>query len=66
MVRTKIEINVSALGRRHKTMSMVIGSNTTAVNVLQKVLEKFRVQEPVAKYQLVAVGKDAAAGSQGT
>lgn len=65
MVRTKIEINVSALGQRTKTMNMIIGSNTTALNVVHKVLEKFQVQDPVTNYQLMAVAKNDA-GSQGT
>ncbi len=64
MVRTKIEINVSALGQRTKTMNMIVGSNTTAGDVIRKVLEKFRMQEPQAMYQLLAVVK-MESGSQG-
>lgn len=65
MVRTKIEINVSTLGQRTKSMNMIIGSNTTSEDVLRKVLEKFHMRESPAKYQLLAVAKNDA-GSQGT
>lgn len=64
MVRTKIEINVSALGQRTKSMNMIIGSNTTSADVLHKVLEKFRMRESPSKYQLLAVAKNDA-GSKG-
>lgn len=64
MVRTKIEINVSALGQRTKSMNMIIGSNTTCEDVLRKILEKFHLRESPTKYQLLAVAKNDA-GSQG-
>lgn len=64
MVRTKIEINVSALGKTTKTMNMVIGSNTTAADVIRKVLEKFRMRESPTKFQLLTIAKNDA-GSQG-
>lgn len=64
MVRTKIEINVSALGQRTKSMNMIIGSNTTSADVLHKVLEKFHMRESPGKYQLLAVAKNDA-GNQG-
>ena len=64
MGRTKIEINVSTLGQRTKTMNMIVGSNTTAADVIRKVLEKFRLQDPQTMYQLLAVRK-MESGSQG-
>ncbi len=65
MVRTKIEISVSALGQRTKAMNMTIGSNTTSEDVLRKVLEKFHMRESPKKYQLLAIAKDNA-GSPGS
>ena len=64
MGRTKIEINVSALGQRTKVMNMIIGSNTTSEDVLRKVLEKFHIRQSPSKYQLLAIARNDA-GSQG-
>ena len=58
MVRTKIEVNISSLKQRNRTMNIIIGSTTTARDVLCKVLEKYRVKEPPDDYQLWAVAKD--------
>ena len=58
MVRTKIEVNISALKQRSRLMNIIIGSTTTAKDVLSKVLEKYRVREPPDNYQLWAVTKD--------
>lgn len=58
MVRTKIEVNVSALNQKSKAMNIIIGSSTTAKDVLVKVLEKLKVREPPDKYQLWAITRD--------
>ena len=58
MVRTKIEINISALKQRSRVMNIIIGSTTTTTDVLCKVLEKCRVRDPPDKYQLWATAKD--------
>ena len=39
-------------------MNIIIGSTTTARDVLSKVLEKCRVSDPLESYQLWAVSKD--------
>lgn len=65
MVRTKIEIDVSALGQRTKAMNMIVGSNTTSIDVIRKVLEKFHMREPTSKYQLFAVSKNDAGNKGG-
>ena len=64
MVRTRIEVNISCLGVRTKTMSVIVGSKSTTSDVIHKVLEKFHRQESQEKFQLLAVAKNDA-GSQG-
>ncbi len=58
MVRTKIEIDISALGQRNKIMNIIIGSNTTSRDVIRKVLEKVRLRDPLSKFQLLSVAKN--------
>ena len=59
MGRTKIEVNISSVkSRGNRAMNIIIGSTTTAKDVLSKVLEKCRVSDPLEKYQLWAVAKD--------
>ena len=55
MVRTKIEIDVSALHLHTKSINIIIGSNTTTRDVIGKILEKFRLQESPAKFQFLAL-----------
>ena len=58
MVRTKIEVNISSLKQRSRVMNIIIGSTTTATDVLCKVLEKCRIRDPSGDYQLWATAKD--------
>lgn len=58
MVRTKIEVNITSLKQRSRVMNIIIGSTTTAKDVLCKVLEKCRVKDPPDGYQLWAIAKD--------
>lgn len=64
MVRTKIEINISALEQRTKTMNITVGPNTTSADVVRKIVEKFHLKGSTTKYQLLAVAKNDG-GSQG-
>ena len=63
MGRTKLEVDLSVLGRRGKAMHIIVGSSTTCSEVVRKVLDKCRVSEPPVKYQLAVSSKD---GSKGT
>ena len=58
MVRTKVEVNISSLKQRSRVMNIIIGSTTTAKDVLCKVLEKCRIRDPPDSYQLWATTKD--------
>lgn len=58
MVRTKIEVDISSLKQRSRVMNIIIGSTTTATDVLCKVLEKCRIRDPPGDYQLWATAKD--------
>ena len=58
MVRTKIEVNISALKQHSRTMNIIVGSTTTAKDVLCKVLDKCRVKDPPDNYQLWITAKD--------
>lgn len=66
MVRTKIEVNISALGLQAKVLNVTIGSSGTCKDVISKVLQKLDIQEsPTTKYQLSVIAKNDA-GSQGS
>ena len=62
MGRTKLEIDLSVLGRQGKAMHIIVGSRTTCSEVVQKVLDKCRVSEPPVKYQLAVTSKDGGKG----
>ena len=55
MPRIKIKVHITALQQRTKSMNIIIGSGTTAVNVISKVLDKYKVRDPPNKFQLWAV-----------
>ena len=58
MGRTKIDIDITALGLRTKQMSLIVGSNTAASDVISKVLEKLRMQDHPSTFQLFAMEQD--------
>ena len=55
MPRIKIKVHIAALQQRTKSMNIIIGSGTTAVNVINKVLDKYKARDPPSKFQLWAV-----------
>ncbi len=63
MARIKIKVNTAVLQRRTKSLNIIIGSGTTALNVVTKVIDKCGSQEPPGKLQLWAI-RDRAAGAQ--
>jgi len=58
MGRTKIDIDITALGLRTKQMSLIVGSNTAAGDIIGKVLEKLRMQDHPSAFQLFAMEQD--------
>ncbi len=55
MARIKIKVNAAVLQKRTKSLNITIGSGTTALNVITKVIDKCGSQEPSRKLQLWAV-----------
>ena len=58
MGRTKVNIDIAALGLRTKQMTLIIGSNTAANDVISKILEKLQLQDPPSMFQLFAMARD--------
>ena len=57
MGRTKLEVDISVLGRRTRSMNVTVIPSTTCEEVVKKVLEKCRVTDPSVKYQLSVTTK---------
>lgn len=55
MVKTKILVSATALGRRRKPFHVNIASSTTSAQVVSKILEKLQCHDPPLRYQLWAV-----------
>ncbi len=64
MGRTKVDIDISALGLRTKQLSLVIGSNTASSDIISKILEKLRMQDPPSTFQLFAMARDSKSESK--
>lgn len=62
MARAKIEVDISVLDQRSRTMHVVVHSTTTCAEVVHKALQKCRVEDPPIKYQLWMVAKDGSKG----
>ena len=62
MARAKIEVDISVLDQRSRTMHIVVHSTTTCAEVVHKALQKCRVEDPPIKYQLWMVAKDGSKG----
>ena len=62
MARAKIEVDISVLDQRSRTMHVVVRSTTTCAEVVHKALQKCRVEDPPIKYQLWMVAKDGSKG----
>ena len=62
MARAKIEVDISVLDHRSRTMHVVVHSTTTCAEVVHKALQKCRVEDPPIKYQLWMVAKDGSKG----
>lgn len=62
MARAKIEVDISVLDQRSRTMHIVVHSTTTCAEVVHKALRKCRVEDPPIKYQLWMVAKDGSKG----